>query len=106
MVLEPLARYLCFGVALGAAVRADVRSYYVGCCESPSQRFYREPAPHQTCFDELRVLMVGKHMGFFERKLIQELWRECPSKMRNVANGGEGIHDSSIRFLYIALEHY
>ena len=94
-----------FQMAVSEVTRDDVVSYYVGVCKSPCQRFYREPAPHKTCFDELRVLMVGKHMGFFERKLIQELRRECPSKMRNKGSGGEGIHERSIGFLYIALKH-
>ena len=88
-------------------VRSDVKSYYCGVCESPTQRFYEKPTPewvpHMERFHAMHVLSLGKDMGTLEKKIIRECKRVVPNKCLNRSAGGEGIHRKSVRFAYVVV---
>ena len=85
-------------------VREGVQSYYIGVTKEPVARYHEiEEGAHCRRFHQMFVLAVGKHMGQLEKVVIAGCRKSCPELCENKSGGGEGIHEESVRFLYICL---
>ena len=84
----------------------EVVSWYLGVTGMPSRRFWEEPSPHKLRFDAMFPLLVGKHMGRYEKNWLK-LVKMVPGLKEascNVGPGGERVRRGSIKFMYVCVK--
>ena len=90
--------------AILLVTQASSQSYYVGVCKWPAERYYEHSSAHCRTYQKMFVLCVGKKMGQLERK-VTAACKACrgSSACDNRSEGGEHVHEESIKFLYVCV---